>query len=61
MNPSNCTRPNIAYAIGRLNRYIRNPSFEHWNAIERVFKNLSGNIYYGFHYMGFFIWVSLMI
>ena len=28
---TNCTRPNIAYAVGRLSRYTHNPSIEHWD------------------------------
>ncbi|GJQ90179.1 zinc finger, CCHC-type containing protein [Tanacetum coccineum] len=34
------TRPNIAYAIGRLNKFTSNPSRQHWKAITRVFKYL---------------------
>ncbi|GKE26964.1 zinc finger, CCHC-type containing protein, partial [Tanacetum coccineum] len=34
------TRPDIAYAVGRLSRFISNPSRQHWKAITRVFKYL---------------------
>ncbi|GJZ46682.1 zinc finger, CCHC-type containing protein [Tanacetum coccineum] len=34
------TRPDIAYAIGRLSRFTSNPSRHHWHAITRVFKYL---------------------
>ncbi|GKB17118.1 zinc finger, CCHC-type containing protein [Tanacetum coccineum] len=34
------TRPDIAYAVGRLSRFISNPSRQHWNTITRVFKYL---------------------
>ncbi|GKE73806.1 zinc finger, CCHC-type containing protein, partial [Tanacetum coccineum] len=30
------TRPDIAYAIGRLSRFTSNPSRQHWKAITRV-------------------------
>ncbi|GKF69455.1 hypothetical protein Tco_0202512, partial [Tanacetum coccineum] len=36
------TRPNIAYAFGRLSRFTNNPSRQHWKAITRVFKYLRG-------------------
>ncbi|GJW02881.1 zinc finger, CCHC-type containing protein [Tanacetum coccineum] len=34
------TRPDIAYAVGRLSRFTSNPSRQHWHAITRVFKYL---------------------
>ncbi|GJW97629.1 hypothetical protein Tco_0179437 [Tanacetum coccineum] len=34
------TRPDIAYAIGKLSRFTSNPSRQHWKAITRVFKVL---------------------
>ncbi|GJW95411.1 zinc finger, CCHC-type containing protein, partial [Tanacetum coccineum] len=36
------TRPDIAYAVGRLSRFTSNPSRQHWQAITRVFKYLKG-------------------
>ena len=41
---SNRTRPDIAFTIFRLSRYISNPSTIHWNALERVFRYLKGTI-----------------
>ncbi|GKD64448.1 zinc finger, CCHC-type containing protein, partial [Tanacetum coccineum] len=35
-----CTRPDIAYAVGRLSRFTSNPSRQHWHVITRVFKYL---------------------
>nr|GEZ36957.1 hypothetical protein [Tanacetum cinerariifolium] len=34
------TRPDIAYAVGRLSRFTGNPCRQHWQAITRVFKYL---------------------
>ncbi|GJX18591.1 zinc finger, CCHC-type containing protein [Tanacetum coccineum] len=34
------TRPDIAYAVGKLSRFTSNPSRHHWKAITRVFKYL---------------------
>ncbi|GJZ86982.1 zinc finger, CCHC-type containing protein [Tanacetum coccineum] len=31
------TRPDIAYAVGRLSKFTSNPSRQHWQAITRVF------------------------
>ncbi|GJZ62643.1 zinc finger, CCHC-type containing protein [Tanacetum coccineum] len=47
------TRPDIAYAVGRLSRFISNPSRQHWQAITRVFKYLKGTMNYGLSYMGY--------
>ena len=31
------TRPDLAYAVGQLARYLLNPGFTHWTALKRVF------------------------
>nr|GEW21523.1 hypothetical protein [Tanacetum cinerariifolium] len=47
------TRLNIAYDVGRLSRFISNPSRQHWKAITRVFKYLRGTKDYGLSYVGY--------
>ncbi|GJV59324.1 zinc finger, CCHC-type containing protein [Tanacetum coccineum] len=47
------TRPDIAYAVGRLSRFTSNHSREHWQAITRVFKYLKGTMNYGLSYVGY--------
>ncbi|CAM8920283.1 unnamed protein product [Rhodiola kirilowii] len=47
------TRPDIAYAVGKMSRYTSNPSTHHWEAIRRVLKYLKGTINYGLVYAGF--------
>ncbi|GJU48249.1 zinc finger, CCHC-type containing protein [Tanacetum coccineum] len=47
------TRPNIAYAVGRLSRFTSNPSRQYWKAITRVFKYLRCTMNYGLSYMGY--------
>ncbi len=37
------TRPDIAYAVGRLSRYCQNPMEVHWKAAKRVFRYLKGS------------------
>ena len=49
----NCTRPDIAYAVGRLSRYTQSPNQDHWTTIRRVLKYLRGTINYGLC----FIWI----
>ena len=50
---TNFSRPDIAYAIGRLGRYINNLEHSHWIALERVFRCLKGTINYSIHYTCF--------
>ncbi|CAM8876363.1 unnamed protein product [Rhodiola kirilowii] len=47
------TRPDIAFAVGKLSRYTSNPSIHHWEAIKRVLKYLKGTMSYGLVYAGF--------
>ncbi|GJZ51978.1 zinc finger, CCHC-type containing protein [Tanacetum coccineum] len=47
------TRPDIAYAVGRLSRFTSNPSRRHWHAITRVFKYLKGTMNYVLSYVGY--------
>ena len=35
-----CTRPNIAYIVGMLRRYLSNPELDHWKAAKRVMRYL---------------------
>ena len=35
-------RPDIAHAIGVINKFIHNPSRSHWNAVKHVFRYLVG-------------------
>ncbi|GKB94641.1 zinc finger, CCHC-type containing protein [Tanacetum coccineum] len=46
-------RPDIAYVVGRLSRFIINPSRQHWHAITKVFKYLKGTMNYGLSYVGY--------
>jgi hypothetical protein len=49
----NFSRPDIAYAVGRLSRYTHNPNQDHWEALARVMKYLRGTMNYGIEYSGF--------
>ena len=50
---TNCTRLDIAYAIGRLSRYTHNPSIVHWNAISRLLRYLNDTFDNGLSYFGY--------
>ena len=50
---TNFSRPDIAYAAGRLGKYTHNLDHSHWTALEWVFKYLKGTINYGIHYTKF--------
>ncbi|KAL7611157.1 hypothetical protein Lser_V15G13634 [Lactuca serriola] len=47
------TRPDIAFAVGRLSRFTHNPSTQHRQAVHRVFKYLKGTKDYCLCYSGF--------
>ncbi|KAA0055474.1 Retrovirus-related Pol polyprotein from transposon TNT 1-94 [Cucumis melo var. makuwa] len=50
---ADCTRPEIAYAVGLLCRFNSRPSLEHWNAIERIMRYLKKIQNLGLHYNKF--------
>lgn len=35
-----CTRPDIAFIVGMLGRYLSNPGMDHWKAVKRVMRYL---------------------
>ena len=49
----NCTRLDIAYAIGRLCWYTQSPNQDHWITVCRVLKYLRGTINYGLYFIRF--------
>jgi ATP-binding cassette subfamily B (MDR/TAP) protein 1 len=38
-----CTRPDIAYAVGVVSRYMSNPGTEHWEAVKWILRYLRGS------------------
>jgi hypothetical protein len=49
---ASATRPDIAYAVSKLSRFVSNPGSEHWHALERVMRYLVGTMNCGIHYSG---------
>ncbi|KAL7147831.1 hypothetical protein ABFS83_06G135100, partial [Erythranthe nasuta] len=47
---TNCTRPDLAYAVNKLSRFTSNPSEDHWKEITRVLRYLKNTINLGLHY-----------
>jgi hypothetical protein len=41
------TRPDIAYAVGIVSRFMHNPGRPHWNAVKHIFRYLIGTQNYG--------------
>lgn len=37
-----CTRPDIAYAVGAVSRFLSKPGKEHWNAVKWIMRYLRG-------------------
>ena len=37
-----CTRPDIAYAVGVVNRYMENPGKKHWEVVKGIMRYLKG-------------------
>lgn len=44
------TRPDLAYIVNFLSRFLNCSSDEHWQAIKRIFRNLRGTSCYGIKY-----------
>jgi hypothetical protein len=46
------TRPDISFVVSKLSRYMSNPGYDHWHALERVLRYLRGTMSYGIHCSG---------
>ena len=53
MYVTQCTRPDIAFAVSKLSRFTSNPSVDHWKAIGRVFGYLKKTKNLGLYYSKF--------
>ncbi|GKF48533.1 hypothetical protein Tco_0141784, partial [Tanacetum coccineum] len=48
-----CTRPDIAFAVGKLSMYISNHGTQHWQAIQQILKYLKKTMDYRWTYTGY--------
>ena len=46
-----CTRPDIAFAVGMLSRHLKNLTRRNWERAKRVLRYLKGTIHYGIRYI----------
>jgi hypothetical protein len=44
------TRPNIAYSVGYVSRFMERPTVEHLNAVKRILRYIAGTLDYGCSY-----------
>jgi hypothetical protein len=44
------TRPDIAYSVGMVSRFMETPTNEHWAAIKRIVRYIAGTTEYGCRY-----------
>ncbi|MBW0535999.1 hypothetical protein O181_075714 [Austropuccinia psidii MF-1] len=51
---SQCTQPDIAYAVGHLSQFLEKPSCQHWASFKRVLRYLKGtkNLVINYHETG---------
>uniref|UniRef100_A0AAV1U9M7 Reverse transcriptase Ty1/copia-type domain-containing protein n=1 Tax=Peronospora matthiolae TaxID=2874970 RepID=A0AAV1U9M7_9STRA len=50
MHLTTATRPDIAFAVGYVSRFMENPQEEHWVAVKRFFRYLQGTKMHGICY-----------
>ena len=46
------SRPDIAYAVNSVSRFLNNYSNDHWRAVKRILAYLSGTIGHGIEFRG---------
>ncbi|CAN0918844.1 Retrovirus-related Pol polyprotein from transposon TNT 1-94, partial [Linum grandiflorum] len=49
---TNCTRPDISFAVNRLSRYTSNPNKDHWKALIRILRYIKGTADWGLKFTG---------
>ncbi|KAH9679839.1 hypothetical protein KPL71_026297 [Citrus sinensis] len=47
-----CTRPDVAYSVGVVSRFMGNPGREHWNAVKWLLRYMNGTANHGILYGG---------
>lgn len=52
MYPAQCTRPDLAHAVGALSQHLERPGQAHWDAVQHVFRYLACTTHLGIVYSG---------
>ena len=50
MHLMTATRPDIAFAVGYVSRFMENPQVEHWTAVKRILRYLQGTKTHGIYF-----------
>ena len=45
------TRPDLAFSVQMVSRFMENPNAEHWSAIKRIIRFVAGTFQYGCKYV----------
>ena len=44
------SRPDLAYSVGYISRFMEAPTMEHMAAVKRVLRYVAGTLHFGYHY-----------
>lgn len=44
-------RPDVAYVVGIVSRFMKTPTKDHWVVVKRIFRYVSGTTEYGCRYL----------
>ncbi|XP_073046052.1 secreted RxLR effector protein 161-like [Primulina eburnea] len=47
-----CTRPDLAYSVSMVSRFMAHPGKEHWMALKWILRYIKGTMYKGLRYRG---------
>ena len=47
-----CTRPDLAFAVSTVSRFMKAPQSIHWNAVKKIFRYVKGSLTMGLTFQG---------
>lgn len=45
-----CTRPDLAFSVGIVSRFMEEPVYSHWKALKRILRYIQGTVSLGLFY-----------